>query len=93
MLGSLESELHFFSMIRSFTRIANSNRLRPCYSRRLRAENYTPRLHRRITTYASMSETVEPKAIEYESAPLVWVDCEMTGLDYRKDKILEIAVF
>lgn len=24
--------------------------------------------------------------------PLVWVDCEMTGLDVSKDKILEIAV-
>ncbi|KAK2463145.1 hypothetical protein APHAL10511_004800 [Amanita phalloides] len=24
--------------------------------------------------------------------PLVWVDCEMTGLDPRKDKLLEIAV-
>lgn len=24
--------------------------------------------------------------------PLVWVDCEMTGLDLPKDRILEIAV-
>lgn len=24
--------------------------------------------------------------------PLVWVDCEMTGLDPGKDKLLEIAV-
>lgn len=24
--------------------------------------------------------------------PLVWIDCEMTGLNHRKDKILEIAV-
>ena len=26
------------------------------------------------------------------SGPLVWVDCEMTGLNPRVDKILEIAV-
>ncbi|KAJ1769642.1 rna exonuclease [Coemansia sp. RSA 1843] len=24
-------------------------------------------------------------------APLVWIDCEMTGLDYAKDSIIEIA--
>lgn len=23
---------------------------------------------------------------------MVWIDCEMTGLDPRKDKIIEIAV-
>jgi len=23
---------------------------------------------------------------------MVWIDCEMTGLDTRKDKILEVAV-
>lgn len=26
------------------------------------------------------------------SSPLVWIDCEMTGLDHNKDRILEIAV-
>jgi oligoribonuclease len=26
------------------------------------------------------------------SNPLVWIDCEMTGLDLTKDKIIEIAV-
>lgn len=24
--------------------------------------------------------------------PLIWIDCEMTGLDVRKDRIIEIAV-
>ncbi|KZT23530.1 ribonuclease H-like protein [Neolentinus lepideus HHB14362 ss-1] len=24
--------------------------------------------------------------------PLVWIDCEMTGLNYKRDKIMEIAV-
>ncbi|KAJ7106040.1 ribonuclease H-like domain-containing protein [Mycena crocata] len=28
----------------------------------------------------------------YMDGPLVWIDCEMTGLDPDKDKILEIAV-
>lgn len=32
------------------------------------------------------------KALDFHDGPLVWVDCEMTGLDPRKDKILEIAV-
>ncbi|KAG6902371.1 hypothetical protein C0995_000933 [Termitomyces sp. Mi166 len=33
------------------------------------------------------------KPLSFYDGPLVWVDCEMTGLDPRKDKILEIAVF
>jgi DNA polymerase III epsilon subunit-like protein len=35
----------------------------------------------------------EPRTnLTYEDGPLVWVDCEMTGLNPKKDKILEIAV-
>ena len=30
--------------------------------------------------------------IEVITGPLVWVDCEMTGLDPKRDKLLEIAV-
>jgi Exonuclease len=30
--------------------------------------------------------------LTYHDGPLVWIDCEMTGLDYKTDKILEIAV-
>lgn len=30
--------------------------------------------------------------MDFNDGPLVWIDCEMTGLDYRKDKIIEIAV-
>ncbi|KAG2153305.1 ribonuclease H-like domain-containing protein [Suillus clintonianus] len=30
--------------------------------------------------------------LDFNSGPMVWIDCEMTGLDPRKDKILEIAV-
>ncbi|KAF7965434.1 hypothetical protein HWV62_43521 [Athelia sp. TMB] len=32
------------------------------------------------------------KPLDFASGPLVWIDCEMTGLNPRKDKILEIAV-
>ncbi|KAI0090729.1 ribonuclease H-like domain-containing protein [Irpex rosettiformis] len=30
--------------------------------------------------------------LDFNAGPLVWIDCEMTGLNPRKDKILEIAV-
>ena len=30
--------------------------------------------------------------LDFAAGPLVWIDCEMTGLDAKKDKILEIAV-
>lgn len=39
--------------------------------------------------------TIPPMALSplnYASGPLVWVDCEMTGLNHKTDKILEIAV-
>jgi hypothetical protein len=39
-------------------------------------------------SYNAMS--VEPH--DLETGPLVWIDCEMTGLNPRKDKLLEIAV-
>lgn len=32
------------------------------------------------------------RPLDFHAGPLVWVDCEMTGLNPRKDKILEIAV-
>ncbi|PCH35639.1 ribonuclease H-like protein [Wolfiporia cocos MD-104 SS10] len=32
------------------------------------------------------------KPLDFESGPLVWIDCEMTGLIPRKDKLIEIAV-
>ncbi|KAI0000896.1 ribonuclease H-like domain-containing protein [Russula vinacea] len=30
--------------------------------------------------------------LTYYDGPLVWIDCEMTGLDYKTDRIIEIAV-
>ncbi|KAG6372446.1 hypothetical protein JVT61DRAFT_7543 [Boletus reticuloceps] len=30
--------------------------------------------------------------LNFQAGPLVWIDCEMTGLNPKHDKILEIAV-
>ncbi len=35
---------------------------------------------------------MEQKTLDWAAGPLVWIDCEMTGLNPRKDKLLEIAV-
>ena len=32
------------------------------------------------------------KPLDMAAGPLVWIDCEMTGLNPKEDKILEIAV-
>ena len=40
----------------------------------------------------SASNNPPERALGPESGPLVWVDLEMTGLDARKDEIMEIAV-
>ena len=39
---------------------------------------------------ANMSKKTKP--LDINCGPLVWIDCEMTGLDYQNDTILEIAV-
>ncbi|OCH89870.1 ribonuclease H-like protein [Obba rivulosa] len=33
-----------------------------------------------------------PQPLDFRAGPLVWIDCEMTGLNPQTDKILEIAV-
>jgi Exonuclease len=40
----------------------------------------------------NMSAGTSPGRLTYYDGPLVWIDCEMTGLDYKTDRILEIAV-
>ncbi|KAI1784351.1 oligoribonuclease [Ganoderma leucocontextum] len=35
---------------------------------------------------------MEARPLDFAAGPLVWIDCEMTGLNPRTDKILEIAV-
>ncbi|KAI0034699.1 ribonuclease H-like domain-containing protein [Vararia minispora EC-137] len=34
----------------------------------------------------------DAKPLKFEDGPLVWIDCEMTGLNPQKDRILEVAV-
>lgn len=51
--------------------------------RATRSPDYYPRYN---------SSMASSKTLDFYSGPLVWVDCEMTGLNPRKDKILEIAV-
>lgn len=34
----------------------------------------------------------EPRPLLADDGPLVWIDCEMTGLNFKEDKLLEIAV-
>jgi hypothetical protein len=57
---------------------------RPTYSKRYLATRILPLLGSR------MSE-VKPLYTGAEN-PLVWVDCEMSGLDPRRNRLLEIAV-
>ncbi|KAF5380556.1 hypothetical protein D9615_004707 [Tricholomella constricta] len=58
--------------------------LRNC--RRLR----TPVIYPGTRTYRIRRSMAKP--LDFNAGPLIWVDCEMTGLDPRTDKILEIAV-
>ncbi|KAH8828218.1 ribonuclease H-like domain-containing protein [Flagelloscypha sp. PMI_526] len=32
------------------------------------------------------------KPLQPQDGPMVWIDCEMTGLDFKRDTIIEIAV-
>ena len=43
-------------------------------------------------TFRNMSTSRSYGHLTYYDGPLVWIDCEMTGLDYKTDRILEIAV-
>ena len=42
--------------------------------------------------FKNMSTSISYGHLTYYDGPLVWIDCEMTGLDYETDRILEIAV-
>jgi hypothetical protein len=42
--------------------------------------------------YRSRRQKMSQRPLSFGDGPLIWVDCEMTGLDPDKDKILEIAV-
>lgn len=42
--------------------------------------------------YLRLSSMTRTTPLSASDGPLVWVDCEMTGLEPKRDKILEIAV-
>ncbi|KAI8973996.1 ribonuclease H-like protein [Trametes punicea] len=46
----------------------------------------------RPSTLRTLRTHMEAKPLDWNAGPLVWIDCEMTGLDPRTDKIMEIAV-
>jgi len=39
-----------------------------------------------------ITRKMSTQPLNWAAGPLVWIDCEMTGLNPRTDKILEIAV-
>jgi DNA polymerase III epsilon subunit-like protein len=39
-----------------------------------------------------MGTTWTPTPMDFRAGPMVWIDCEMTGLNPKRDKIMEIAV-
>ena len=39
-----------------------------------------------------LANVANPRPLDFSDGPIVWVDCEMTGLNPKMDKILEIAV-
>lgn len=58
---------------------------------RLQTRSYNSIVFARPTvTRRTLHTAMQP--LDFYAGPLVWIDCEMTGLDPRKDKILEIAV-
>lgn len=48
---------------------------------------------REFRAMPTLSSMATPAPLNFQVGPIVWVDCEMTGLDPKKDKLLEIAVF
>ena len=58
---------------------------------RLGPSRYLSRQLRRF--HPSMPSQQQPSTpLNFNDGPLVWIDCEMTGLNPSKDKIIEIAV-
>jgi len=45
-----------------------------------------------LRSFRNMSTNPLHGRLTFYDGPLVWIDCEMTGLDFRTDRILEIAV-
>lgn len=81
----LECKITLFCMLRISLAAARLTRLpRPIKSRALSV--------RTLQAYTNMNAPSKLPALDSSAGPLVWIDCEMTGLNPRTDKILEIAV-
>lgn len=48
--------------------------------------------YRMLSSLPPLTYRMSTRPLDFYTGPLVWIDCEMTGLNPRKDKILEIAV-
>lgn len=46
----------------------------------------------RALSSLSLAHRMSTRPLDFYAGPMVWIDCEMTGLDPRKDKVLEVAV-
>ena len=66
-------------MLRQSLKLLSSHRI-------LLPQRYTP-----FTSRVRMTANLQ-QPLDFNAGPLVWIDCEMTGLNPKKDKILEIAV-
>ncbi|CAO1637172.1 unnamed protein product [Sympodiomycopsis kandeliae] len=44
------------------------------------------------TTLSTIPPAAASRRLSAQDKPLVWIDCEMTGLNYETDRILEIAI-
>lgn len=72
-------------MLRVFPAIRNN----ACSFRRI--YHHTPRRGLYVYNY-HQQPAMSQGPLEFNAGPLVWIDCEMTGLNPEKDKIIEIAV-
>ena len=65
--------------------------LRSLKLRRLPLHVLPPPLTRKVTVLPTLAMRLS-KPLDFAAGPLVWIDCEMTGLNPQTDQILEIAV-
>jgi len=73
----LLSSLHAFMLSRAA-------RIRLCF-----LQPHATHIYPRNIRFLKMSPQTP---LDFQSGPMVWIDCEMSGLDPRRNKILEIAV-
>ncbi|CCD24305.1 Rex2p NDAI_0C06460 [Naumovozyma dairenensis CBS 421] len=92
-----KGHMNYLSKIRPLTKLRTSTAsfLRLLPTRRDFITKYTKKNHYLNNTYYKMTNEITP--IEDTGAhsrlfkPIVWIDCEMTGLDHTSDRIIEIC--